>query len=310
MLTLSQNNDDKAPVQFRRNRTLFNALNSTLVDLVQFNVQGNRLTAQHNAIDVEQIRNLIAAGSAVLLGIGLVVFLMLRIRIRQACPDDRQASRITRRMSLLFMVMVSSLAAFTGLFYQQFSHTSQQIRELNEHWVPSVVAINALNTGLSDYRVTEALYVLSIADDENTHLDQRLKSLAASIADLRSHCESVLGSAHEKNLYQEFLTGYEDYLKASDQTLAHARSKESRKAADQLLLSGILFADFRSVLDNLIKGDQRSALEKSHDINASLDTLKIIILGGEPHSAAADPGRTNAQGMATQPRRVRYPRQP
>ncbi|MEY4194826.1 MAG: hypothetical protein RLZZ226_1194 [Pseudomonadota bacterium] len=280
VLALSQTNEARAFVQFRRNRGLFNTLNSNLVDLVQFNIHGNHLTAQRNATGIEQIKTLIATGSVVLTGIGFGVFLLLHIRLRHAFTDSQQARRITRRMSLLFTMMLGGLAAFTGLFYQQFSYTSQQINELNQQRVPSVLAINALNTGLSDYRVTEALYVLSITDDENTLLDQHLKTLAVSLADLRSQCESILHSAQEKTLYQEFISGYEEYITSSDQTLARSRSKDSKQARAQLRLSGILFADFRSALDNLIKTNQRAAIEQSHDINASLDTLKIIILGG------------------------------
>lgn len=279
---LSWDNDNHAPRQFRRNRPAYTALSHRLAELVQFNTEGSHTTAQANSRTFTRISHLIITGGITLTLTGLAILLLLWQRIHQNIPERQTASRINRRMTWLFLAILTGFSGFFGLFYWQFTEASRHIEELTRQWIPKIIAINAINTRISTYRVTEALYVLSFNDEaaEVVQLDQHMKALVSDLETLRKTYETLQEGDTEAGMYREFSGGFEDYIKLSRQTLDASRSRDSTKVGLQFRLSGILFADFRNGLEDLIKLNQRSVFEKSHAIDVSLKSLKVIALGG------------------------------
>ena len=273
------NNKDKAAIQFKRNRSLFNALSSDLQQLVELNNKGSIDAAQQSAKAFAQVKIVIVAGSGILI-ITLMIFSALVRGKANLSAYKLTIDAVKKKITLTFLIIIVFFLAFSGLFYQQLVRVNQQITELNSNWVPSIIAVNALNTKISDYRITEALYVLSIIDDEMTQLDQKLKILTDNIAELRKKYSSLISSEREHNLYAEFSASYDEYSAASTQTLAFSRNKDNAKAGGQLKQSGVLFDNFRSVLVDLVALNQRGGIENSHAIDAALQSLKIVTIGG------------------------------
>lgn len=280
--SLSWNNDDQASRQFRHNRPAYTVLSDRLDALVRFNTEGSRATATANALTFSRVSHLILVGSITILLSGLGLLWLLWQRVHHNIPDLQTAGRVKRRLSGLFLAILTGLGCFSGLFYWQFTGASQQIEVLTRQWIPKIVTLNAINTRLSAYRVTEALYVLSLREavSEIAQLDQRMKSLASDLDALRKTSETLLEGDTERGLYQSFSNGFDDYIKVSRQTLDFSRTRDSRKVGLPFRLSGILFADFRSGLQDLIKLNQQAVFVQSHTIDASLKSLKVITLGG------------------------------
>ncbi len=279
-LVLVQNgNKEKAAVQFKRNRSLFNALSGDLQQLVELNNKGSLDAAQQSAKALAQVKMVIAIGSSLLVMI-LIVFMALLRGKAKLSPYKLMIDAATKKITWSFLAIMFFFLAFSGVFYQQLTRVSLQINELNSNRLPSIIAVNALNTKISDYRITEALYVLSIIDDEMAQLDQKLTTLADNIAELRQKYSALISSEHERDLYTEFSRSYDDYIAASGQTMTFSRNKNSVNAGSQLRQSGVLFGDFRSILVDLVALNQRGGVENSYAVDAALQSLKIVTLGG------------------------------
>ena len=274
------NNNEKAAIQFKRNRSLFNELSGDLQELVKLNNEGSVDAAEQGAKAFAQVKIVLGAGAGILIMIIMIFSALVLSRANLSRYDKLAVDAVKRKISLTFLMIIVFFLAFSGLFYQQLARVNQQITELNSNWVPSIIAINALNTKISDYRITEALYILSTADDEMAQLDQKLNTLTNDIAELRKKYSALISSEYERNLYAEFSASYDEYIAGSSQTLAFSRSKDNVKAAAQLQQSGVFFANFRAALADLVTLNQRGGIENSHNIDAALQSLKIITIGG------------------------------
>lgn len=279
-IAFSQNNElDKAATQFRNNRSLFTTLSNDLYKAVELNSAGSQYAAEQGGQVFAQAKLVILAGSAttIILLMGLCwLFNQTDLsRYEKAVGDG-----IRRKISLTFTVIILLFLVFGGLFYQQLARVNSQLMELNSNWMPSIIAVNALNTKISDYRVTEALLVMANTEDDLSLMTQRFTALTTLINELRNQYKVLISSDTERNLYEEFTVGFEEYQSASQQTLTLIQHKEIPKAGVQLKQNGILFSDFRSVIADLLDLNQQGGLQSSLTVNAALQTLKIITVGG------------------------------
>lgn len=280
VMAFSQGNDrSKAAELFRRNRALFSALTYDLQKLVEWHNKGSNTAAEQGGKVFVQARLVIIAGSIfAVLAIGAAA---VTLRSAKSGHLDATASAAAQqKISLAFFVITALYLAFGGLFYQQLARVNEQLAGLNGNWIPSIISINALNTQISDYRVTETLSVLSDQDDEFLQWDQKIKTLTHDIADTRNRYEALITSTHERNLYAEFSASFAEYASASEQTLALMRNNEPGNATQQLKQNGILFGDFRPLLADLVDLNQRGGVKNGRTIDTALQTLKIITVGG------------------------------
>lgn len=279
-ISLSQNNDnEKATVQLIRNSSLFAAMSGDLINLVELNNQGSSTAAMNGNMAFTQSTIVIMVGSVLMLLI-LITISYLLDKANINFLDNYLLAGQKKKVSFALLSIAVFFLLFSGLFYQQLLRVNGYITELNTNWVPSIIAINAINSKTSTYRLSEALHLLSSKADEKAELDQEIKVLLNDIANLRNKYSTLISSAAEQSLYQDFSAAYDEYLTTSKQTLDFSSTNDNKQANAQLKQSGILFANFSMVLTDLTSLNERGGIEASHNIDANTQSLKAIILGG------------------------------
>ncbi len=280
IITLSENNEAaKATLTLKRGTTFFNTFSDELWKLVALNSAGSTDAVNHANATFAKTRIIIVVGGSLVVVVMLFFAVALsKARINSTNPDIVRA--VQRKIALMFVVLIACLWLFNGLFYQQIRSINQKVLEMKNNWIPSIIMANSINTKTSDYRVAEALHVLSSNEDEIAKYDNEITTIAADIAALRKKYAALISSKEERALYDDFSTAYAGYLTASQQILTFSRANDNANATKFLIQSSTLAKDFSASLNDIILANQQSGIDASRSVDAGLQTLKILTFGG------------------------------
>ncbi|MFZ4503810.1 MAG: HAMP domain-containing methyl-accepting chemotaxis protein [Methylovulum sp.] len=279
-LLFSQNHEhQKAIDQFRRNRNAFTDLSQKSLHLIDFNNTGSHEAINQGNKIFSQAQTICLTGG-VLLSLLLISVAVVLYHAPLKHPNHTEQAAIRKKSILLYLVIIFAFWLFDGLFYQQLERANQQISALNTHWLPQIVTINNLNSKISHYRVTEALLVLSNTAEEIERWTNQFKQLSQDIEGLEKSYQASLLTDNEQTIYAAFLNLFGEYQAAIQHTTELIQTKQTAETSKQIKHNNVIFADFRINLTDLIMLNERGWKTTNQIIDSTLETLKIISLGG------------------------------
>lgn len=186
---------------------------------------------------------------------------------------------IKTKLRFAFLGMAGLFVAFGLLALNRMDVLNSKSTEIQDNWMPSIVAINAINAATGDLRIGEALHVLSTDEAEMARREKDMELLLKKIADWRAKYEPLISSPEERAIYQDFSAKYEQYLEASKQALALSRKNENAKAAQQLKQSGTIYDAMSDDVDKLVNINQQGAIQASQEGDRIFFESRHIIIG-------------------------------
>ena len=133
-------------------------------------------------------------------------------------PSQRLSVRVQLRIA--FFLIFAAFLGVSLLVDNRMRIINDKSTEMAANWMPSIVAVNAINTATSDMRAAEALHILSNEDAEMGQQEELIARLAKEIADQRTKYKALISSEEERALYQSFTRKYDEYLEASKRSMA------------------------------------------------------------------------------------------
>lgn len=185
----------------------------------------------------------------------------------------------TMKIRLSFLGIVVLFIAFSLVALNRMNALNQKSTAMEVNWLPSLVKINSIAGGISDYRIAELLHVSSTNSQEMEEYDREMARLTQEVANLKTEYEPLISSPEERAVYQEFSRKYEDYLNASKIALEHSRKNENMQAAAQLKKSGILYNSFYGDLEKLIAINEQGGFTVSKDGNQLFAEAQTVFVG-------------------------------
>lgn len=179
----------------------------------------------------------------------------MKHELNPATQNRPLSVRTQLRIAFLIVFVVLLFSAF--LIDNRLRVINDKSTEIAENWMPSTIAINAINTATSDYRVAEGLHILSTDASSMDHYEKDMARLTGEISEWCAKYKPLISSEEERALYQSFTRKYDQYLEASQQTIAASRHNDNTNAAAKLKKSGDLFNDMSDELIKLVKLNQR-----------------------------------------------------
>lgn len=256
VITLSENNDAvRAAVQLKRNGNFFKTLSDELLKLVELNSVGSTESVNHASQTFTRTQIILLVGT----GLAVAALLFFTIMLNKAqfnSTDPLSISANKKKITVTFLLLIGCFLIFSGLFYQQISRINLKVLEMKSSWIPSIIMVNSLNTKTSDYRVAEALHILSTDANEMAKYDAEINAISGNIANLRKKYSGFMTSKEERSLYDDFSTAYTEYLTTSKQTLTFSRANDNINAIKFLTQSSTLAEDFSSLLLELVSLNQ------------------------------------------------------
>lgn len=198
--------------------------------------------------------------------------------------DGRVKPKLTAKtqLRLVFLAIFVVLVGAALLVDHRMRVINEKSTETAENWMPSIVAVNAINTATSDYRAAEGLHILSTDEAAMDRYEKEMDRLIKEIADWRAKYKALISSEEERALYLSFSRKYDDYVEASKQTVALSRRNANEQAAAQLKASGRVFDDMSDELIKLVKlntqGGEASSAEG--DVVYADSQLMLYWMGG------------------------------
>ena len=135
------------------------------------------------------------------------------------------------KRSALGFGLIGSIVMFLGLFaLNQMTNMRKESREIDENWLPSIMAISELN--MSVMRIRALTLRMTLAEDAQTVQNsvQRLAQLGAEVAERDARYAKLLTTAEEKATYQRFKQAFDQYQPLQQLVTNHVQRGEHEQA--------------------------------------------------------------------------------
>lgn len=154
------------------------------------------------------------------------------------------------KRSALGFGLIGLVVVFLGLFaLNQISNMREESKEVDENWLPSVVAISELNVVVM--RVRALTFRMALAEDAQVvqSTAQRLTELRAEVVELDKQYAALLTTEEEKAAYQRFKQGLELYLPLQQRVMDHLLQDEHAQAV--AIINGVINEHADNVVGSL-----------------------------------------------------------
>jgi len=223
----------------------------------------------------------------------------------------------------LLLVLIGTLGSFALM---QMGKVNEQSTELAENWLPSIVAIEEINTNSSDYRITELEHVLSETPEDMQRLEKKMNDILASMHKKEEAYSKLISSPEEQRLFDEYKRKHVAYMAIHDKAITLSRAMNTNEA--MALMNGDsskLFSEFSSDLLKLVELNVKGGKDASDRGDAMYaEAQKLIMavifvailfgigiallitrglmkqLGGEPDKAAEVANKIAAGDLSSQ----------
>ncbi len=159
--------------------------------------------------------------------------------------------KIGQRLALGFGTLAAMLLAVVGVALWCMGTMRTSAVEVNNNWLPSVERINQMNTGSSDFRITEFQHVMNTDDKAMADIEKVMAVVLAAFQENHQAYVKLISSDEERKLYGSFAADWNQYLQIHAQVLAHSRKNENLQA--KALLEGESQKLFDSSSATLVK---------------------------------------------------------
>jgi len=170
------------------------------------------------------------------------------------------------QLSLGFGILVAVLCGLGIFALMQMSQINDKSTEIAANWLPSVDAVNRLNTAAADLRVAEFQHLTLTDPGQMATWEKRVEKILATIAAVRAKYEPLISSPEERAMYDDFAQKFDSYM--AEHKRAFQLSKNNQNDAALQIYNGealALFDDYSGILGKLAdlntEGGERASAE-------------------------------------------------
>ena len=188
--------------------------------------------------------------------------------------------RIGVKLSAAIGILLLGLMGLGGLAINSLATVNNESTVISEQWLPSVDITDKLNMNTSDYRVAQAMHILSVDDSEMTQAEAEIAAQAKIIADNRKIYERLISGSEDRALYEKFSRQWDDYLAVSARVLELSRRNANTEAT--VLFKGESrqrFDEASETLAAIAHFASRAAREASNEADAVYAQSRNVIIG-------------------------------
>ena len=183
--------------------------------------------------------------------------------------------RIATRLRASFGLLAALLVGIASLALWQMGVMRASTQELTSNWLPSVERVNQMNTGMSDFRISEFQHVLNTDDKAMAGIEKTMTEVLAAFEEDHQAYLKLISSDKERKLYEAFAGEWKRYLQVHEQVLAFSRKNENDKAKALLESdSRKLFASSSATLLKLVDLNHQGGIAEGVTSNKAYTTAR------------------------------------
>ena len=175
--------------------------------------------------------------------------------------------------SLLILMM-----ALGGLAIVKMSDINDASTVIAENWLPSVDAVNRINTDTSDLRILEYRHVATLDSSAMRAVETDVAELLSRLKEHRADFEALISSPEERALYEQFAAKFSQYMTQHERMLTQSRQNLNDQAVATLDGSRNLFDDFSADMLHLVNMNKDGAKAASDAASVDYENARMIVL--------------------------------
>lgn len=180
---------------------------------------------------------------------------------------------------LLFAILLLCFTALGALAIDRLAGVGNQSTIMSTVWTPRSRTVEELNGAANDYRISEALRILSVSPEMAAHADQDLKDNAdlfkAKLAEYRRLLRPHENAAAIDNIGAL----WDGYVSNNEQMLQFAKNNQTQEASDRFRNSASNYYLLTNALDDLSAYNRKQSSLSSATAKEIGDQSKYIVVG-------------------------------
>lgn len=159
--------------------------------------------------------------------------------------------KISRLLFIAFAIPLLALAGLIWTSVTQMDVINNQSTEIAQNWLPSVAAVEKLNTQTADLRNIEAIHIITVDENEFAAVEQQLDKTESMVNDTLNQYQKLVSSSEEQRILDQFKAEYQSYLSIQKELLQLSRENQNQKARNLFL--GASLTSYNQYSDLLLK---------------------------------------------------------
>ena len=187
--------------------------------------------------------------------------------------------KISTRLTGAFGLLVVLLLVVTTSAFLQLKELRGSTEEITNNWLPSVQAVNAVDSEMASLRLTMLAQVLATDAAVIASLDRQIEADTTRLAETRKRYEALISSPEERRIYDEFAGNWGKYMEVNRRALDVSRTGDNVGAA--AIMSGEsrpLYLANKVILDRLVKLNADSAGQAAEDSAQTYASARNVLI--------------------------------
>ncbi|MDC7218729.1 MAG: methyl-accepting chemotaxis protein [Spirochaetales bacterium] len=190
--------------------------------------------------------------------------------------------KVSYRLLVSFLLIILSTLALGLVSINQLRVVNHQSTIIAMNWLPSVSAVERLNTLTADLRIAELMHVSSLTKEDMEVWEREITKREIAVSDSMNTYEQLISSDEERAIWPNFTEAYNKYLTTKNSMITLSRQNRNDEALALLLGESLdLYNQFSGDLLRLSEindaGAQNASLAGDRIFGTSLLIIVTLI---------------------------------
>jgi methyl-accepting chemotaxis protein len=138
--------------------------------------------------------------------------------------------KISGKIISVVLVIMALMLLLGSIAIYELSKVNGSTEEIATNWLPSVQAVDNIDSTISDFRRQELQFMLSTKQEEWDLYTKQMSEVEAKLKQLDSSYVKLISSPEEKKIYEEYLAAWGSYQESVKKEMALAVQNKHEEA--------------------------------------------------------------------------------
>jgi signal transduction histidine kinase len=185
--------------------------------------------------------------------------------------------KLGTKQLIAFGIILSLMAGLNAFSITRMNVIRDEIEKVTNDWLPSALAIAAINANTSDLRISQLQYAHATDDSVRQRLAGVMTDLIDHINRNRDAYEPLISTDDERRLQRRFDQKWEEYIDLGFEFLQMSQAGRGEEAAQLLDREGErIFSDMSGALEELVLVNQASSYDAARRAEETYRTARRV----------------------------------
>jgi methyl-accepting chemotaxis protein len=187
--------------------------------------------------------------------------------------------KVSSRLLFSFTLIIIATLILGFVSINQLKTVNDQSTVIAINWLPSVAAVERMNTLTADLRIAELMHVSSLTNEDMNQWEKEIEERENAVNEGIFAYEKLISSDEERAIWPHFKESYDGYLSTKNSMIALSRQNRNEEALTLLLGESLtLYNEFSDDLLELSDINEKGAYEASLEGDRIYAISRFIII--------------------------------